>query len=117
ALELGAAECLFTDERRAYLKVLPAIINRYISTKNIIQQQIDHDNILLKIVLANAPILLYFIDKTGIIRFTEGNLLTRLGIERRQITGKSVFDLYGENYDVVSFLKPVLEGKSNQLIS
>lgn len=49
---------------------------------------------ILSTVVTNAPLMLYSLDRNGIITFSEGKGLSALGFRPEELVGKSVFDLY-----------------------
>lgn len=66
----------------------------------------------LKKILENVPIVLFAIDKNGIITLSEGKGLARLGINPGDSVGKSVYVKYKDNPGVISATKRALAGEA-----
>ncbi len=71
----------------------------------------------LHTVIANAPILLFALDRTGIFTLAEGQFLRALGVEASQVVGRSVFDLYGTHVpDLEQQFRTALSGVATDSI-
>lgn len=107
---------LFADSNHNYFKILAGHIKKQISsgTEN---KVFENQDFLLRMVLDNSPIVLYYIDKQGIIRFSEGNVLPKIKLEKNKIIGKSIFELYKDNEQVLNFISSTFEGNVNHEIS
>ncbi len=71
----------------------------------------------LQTVVNNAPLVLYILDHEGKYTFTAGKALANLGVQPNQSIGKSVFELYANNPQVVADARRVLAGESfNNLV-
>ena len=66
----------------------------------------------LRVVAANAPIVLFSIDPDGRFTLSEGRGLERLGLAPGQVVGQSVFDLYADDPDVIENISRALAGES-----
>ncbi len=66
----------------------------------------------LKLIIKNAPLVLWSIDKDGRITFSEGKGLERLGFASGDAVGFSVFDLYSFNQTFIAHVKRALAGES-----
>jgi diguanylate cyclase (GGDEF)-like protein/PAS domain S-box-containing protein len=65
---------------------------------------------LLHTVVANAPILLFSLDKDGIFTLAEGKGLEVLGLKETDILGESVFNLNGHLPRLVNDIRRALSG-------
>ena len=53
----------------------------------------DHEG-LLQTIVANVPIIVFAVDRAGIITFSEGQGLERLGRKPGELVGQAVLDVY-----------------------
>ncbi len=65
----------------------------------------------LRAVVAHAPIVLFSINTAGIFTLSEGKGLEPLGLKPGEVVGRSVFDVYGGEPDVVEKITRVLAGE------
>lgn len=49
---------------------------------------------LLKLVVANAPIVVFALDADGIFTLSQGRGLDALGLKPGEVNGRSVFEMY-----------------------
>jgi PAS domain S-box-containing protein len=66
----------------------------------------------LGLVLSNAPVVLFSLDRNGIITFCEGQPLTSLGRAPEKLVGRSSFELFGHHEWVVAETRRVLAGEA-----
>ena len=66
----------------------------------------------LRALLANAPLVLFALDQDGIFIASEGAGLRALGLDRGEVVGRSVFDVYAEAPQILGMIKRALQGES-----
>ena len=66
----------------------------------------------LRAVISAVPIVLWAIDRHGIVTLSEGSLLRDIGLESGQVVGQSIFDLYASAPAVLGFTREALRGES-----
>ena len=66
----------------------------------------------LRTVVEGAPIVLWALDCEGTITLSEGNGLENLGFKPGELVGQNVFELYGDNTEVVAAIKRALAGEA-----
>jgi PAS domain S-box-containing protein len=66
----------------------------------------------LGLVLSNAPVLLFSLDRSGVITFCEGQPLASLGRPPDMLVGRSSFELFGHHEWVVAETRRVLAGEA-----
>jgi len=66
----------------------------------------------LRAVISTVPIVLWAIDRHGIVTLSEGSLLRDIGLQPGQVVGQSVFDLYATVPAVLDFTREALRGES-----
>lgn len=64
----------------------------------------------LRMVVANAPIVLYATDRNGTIAFSDGRELESWGCQPNAVVGQSLFDLYSDRPDIADRFRRVLAG-------
>jgi PAS domain S-box-containing protein len=69
----------------------------------------------LRFVVTHAPIILFALDAQGVFTLSEGSELTVLGIAAGEHVGKSVFDLYADEPELIENARRALRGE--QLMS
>jgi PAS domain S-box-containing protein len=65
----------------------------------------------LRTVVSGAPIVLWAIDRSGVITLSDGAGLRALGLEPGQLVGQSVFDVYAELPEVIAQIRRALGGE------
>src|SRR5205814_4138586 len=56
----------------------------------------------LRTVVANAPVILFALDKDGSVTLSEGQRLAALALRPGELVGRSIFDIYRDNPAVVA---------------
>jgi PAS domain S-box-containing protein len=62
-------------------------------------------------IFAHAPLILFSFDRNGIVTLSEGRGLAGLGVRPRELLGRSVFELYADDPDLISEVRRVLAGE------
>ena len=66
----------------------------------------------LRAIISTVPIVLWAIDRRGIVTLSEGSLLRDIGLQPGQVVGQSVFDLYATVPAVLDFTREALRGEA-----
>ena len=61
--------------------------------------------------IANAPVILFVMDKDGILTFSDGRGLEALGLRPGQVVGQSALDLYKDSPSTVDGIRRALAGE------
>ncbi len=64
----------------------------------------------LRTLVANAPVMLFAVDREGVITTAEGREMRTVGVRPEDHVGRSVFDLYGDNPEVIAGVRRALAG-------
>lgn len=64
----------------------------------------------LQAVIANAPIVLFALDRDGVFTLSEGKGLEPMGLRPGAVVGRSAFDIYANDPQVVENLRRALAG-------
>jgi hypothetical protein len=71
-----------------------------------LENQLAH----LSLVLENAPVILYGLDREGRFLFSEGDGIAAMGLQKGQIIGNSAFDLYRDTPGAEEAIRSALAG-------
>ena len=66
----------------------------------------------LRTVVSSASLILYAIDKNGLITLSEGEGLKALGWKPGELVGQSVFELYRDNPEIIQNIRRALAGET-----
>jgi PAS domain S-box-containing protein len=81
------------------------------------QGQLLHSEALLRTVVTNAPIILYALDKEGVITLSEGKGLEALGHKPGESVGQSAFELYRNYPQIIKDIRRGLAGRHSSCIT
>jgi PAS domain S-box-containing protein len=70
----------------------------------------------LHTVIANAPIVLFAVDRAGVLTFCEGKGLEVLGLRPDACVGQGIFDVYGSSPAVADHVRRALDGEALRAI-
>ncbi|HEX5745008.1 MAG TPA: ATP-binding protein [Archangium sp.] len=65
----------------------------------------------LHALIAHAPVVLFALDRDGLVTLSEGQGLETMGFKPRQVVGMSVFDLYRAETSVLANVRRALSGE------
>jgi PAS domain S-box-containing protein len=71
----------------------------------------------LQAVISNLPVVVWMIDAAGYVTLSEGSGLEVLHLKPRELVGRSVFDFYQGNPDIIAKLRRVLSGETFTTVS
>jgi rsbT co-antagonist protein RsbR len=67
---------------------------------------------ILDAVLKGSPIIIWVVDRDGVITFSRGPSLNRLGLAEGQIVGQSMFDLYAHDSAGIHAIREAFAGRA-----
>jgi PAS domain S-box-containing protein len=71
----------------------------------------------LRHLLAHAPIILFAYDRDGMVTFSDGRGLERLGFRPKELEGRSVFDIYANDPAVLAYARRALAGEEFSFVT
>ena len=74
-------------------------------------ESLDNQLARLSLVLENAPVILYGLDREGRFLFSEGDGIAAAGLQLGQILGNSAFDLYSDTPGAAEAIRAALAGE------
>ena len=75
------------------------------------QQKLAQATDQLRTVIEQTPVVLFGVDADGVVTFSQGAGLRRLGLEADETVGESVYDLYPDAPRARAAIRRVLEGE------
>ena len=76
------------------------------------EEQLEKTEQRLRAVIANAPVILFALDRSGVFTLSEGRGLDALGLKPGEVVGQSVFDVHRDAPQVLSNIRRALAGES-----
>lgn len=67
----------------------------------------------LRSVVTTAPVIIFTLDRHGVFTLSEGRGLAALNLEPGEVVGKSVFEVYGEEPEILEAVRRALNGEEN----
>ena len=74
------------------------------------QDDLEILEINLKTIIESSPIILFQIDKNGFFELLEGEAGNFLGAQNQQVIGKSIFEVYKDNFSFIEIIRSALAG-------
>ena len=119
---IGAIEIKGQDEiailKESFNKLAERLNDSYTKLKIEIEERkqaqaaLRESEQFLHSVIDHASIVLWAIVKNGVFTFSEGKVLKKLGLRPGEVVGRSLFDVYADNLQIVSDARRVLEGEA-----
>ena len=78
---------------------------------NSAQNELDTVRERLGYVLGGAPIVVFSVNKDGIFTMSEGRGLEALGLKPGEVVGRSAFEVYKDNPDIITYIRRGLAGE------
>jgi PAS domain S-box-containing protein len=100
------------EQRTAKLSQLNDDLVGEIAERTLAEDQLRQAEQRLRDVIVNAPVILFALDRSGVITLSEGKGLDAFGVEPGQLVGQSVFDLYHDSPDLHANARRALAGES-----
>ena len=82
-----------------------------------LREELEATEARLRAVVANAPIVLFSTDRTGVFTLSEGKGLQPLGLRPGEAVGRSVYDLYHDNPQIVASIQRALAGEAFTMLA
>ncbi|MBZ0122041.1 MAG: PAS domain S-box protein, partial [Sandaracinaceae bacterium] len=82
-----------------------------ITERHAADQELRRANELLRTVLANAPVIIFALDKRGVFTLSEGRALEAIGLMPGEVVGRSALELYADVEGVRESIGRALAGE------
>ncbi len=70
----------------------------------------------LRTVVTNVPVILFSLELDGTVVLSEGKSLEALGLRPGEMVGRSIFEVYQKNTDLLSYIRRALNGEFVQAV-
>ena len=87
-------------------------LNFEIEQRKQIQKALEESENRLHSVIDHAPIIIWATDQNGKFTFSKGLVFDRLGLNQEELVGRSVFDMYADNEQIISDTRRALAGET-----
>ena len=106
---------VFPAELREILSVITPTVTAVVANRRLLMQaeklyQTSEER--LGVVVNSAPVILYAVDADGKFVLSEGKGLENFGLKPNELVGRSVFDFYHDNPQLVADNRRALAGES-----
>jgi PAS domain S-box-containing protein len=87
-------------KRTAKLSALNQELQAEITERKITEERLTQTEERLRDVVGNAPVILFSLDRFGVINLLKGKGLDAFGVKPGELVGQSIFDLYHDSPDL-----------------
>jgi len=99
-------------ERTARLRKLNDELLGQIAERALAEDHLRQTEQRLRDLIANTPVILFALDRSGVLTLSEGKGLDTFGVKPGELVGQSIFDLYHDSPDLHSNAQRALAGES-----
>ena len=99
-------------ERTARLRKLNDELLGQIAERALAEDHLRQTEQRLRDLIANTPVILFALDRSGKLTLSEGKGLDTFGVKPGELVGQSIFDLYHDSPDLHSNARRALAGES-----
>ena len=99
------------SERTAKLSAVNQDLQAEITERKITEGRLTKTEERLRDVIGNTPVILFSLDRFGVINLSEGKGLDAFGVKPGQLVGQSIFDLYHDSPDLHANARRALSGE------
>jgi two-component system cell cycle sensor histidine kinase/response regulator CckA len=86
-------------------------VGRDVTARVAAEEQLRQTLERLQAVVSNMPIVLWTIDRDGIVTLSEGTLLEKLGLKPGQLVGVSALEMFKDNEEVLEPMRRAVAGE------
>ncbi|QDT96676.1 PAS domain S-box protein [Gimesia aquarii] len=86
-----------------------------LTTSEVLQSIAEFDHKLLRKFLSNTPLIIWAVDRNGIVTLSEGGGLAKLGYEPGEWVGRSILEEFAEDKELISIFRKTLNGEANHI--
>jgi diguanylate cyclase (GGDEF)-like protein/PAS domain S-box-containing protein len=88
-------------------------VNKDVTDRHRTESALQESEAKLRTLVTNVPVVLFAIDRNGILTHSEGKGLESIGMKPGEAVGKSVWDLYRQYPDVLEHIRLALSGDAH----
>jgi PAS domain S-box-containing protein len=86
-------------------------IQHDITEQKLAQEALKESELRLRTVISNVPVVLFALDRGGVVTLSEGRGLENLGFEPGEMVGRSISELYGDRPEILEDVNRALGGE------
>ena len=105
------------EERTAKLSRLNDELLCEIAERALTEDQLRQTKERLRDLIASAPVVLFALDRSGVVTLSEGKGLTTFGVKPGELVGRSIFDLYHDSPGLHANARRALAGEAMTFIT
>ncbi len=90
---------------------------RDISVRKKAELSLQESELKFRTVVQNAQAIIFILDDNGIFLLSEGQTLSKIGLEPGEVVGMSAFELYRDNPDVLEAITRALSGELTRTVN
>ena len=105
------------EQRTAKLSRLNDDLLSEISERELAEDQLRKTERRLRDLIANAPVVLFALDGSGVVTLSEGKGLETFGVKPGELIGQSIFDLYHDSPGLHANARRALDGEAVTFIT
>ncbi|BDI33224.1 hypothetical protein CCAX7_52750 [Capsulimonas corticalis] len=108
-----SCECLegIVEERTQDLAAATEAMRREVEERRESENHLQESQRRMHAILTSAPLVLFAVDAKGVITLSEGQALNSLGLTPGEVVGRSVFELYRDDPQIIDVMHRALSGK------
>src|SRR4029453_4865883 len=99
-------------ERTARLRKMNDELLGQIAERVLAEDHLRQTEQRLRDLIANTPVILFALDRSGMLSLSEGKVVATFGVKPGELVGQSIFDLYHDSPDLHSNARRALTGES-----
>ncbi len=100
------------SERTAALREYNEMLQAEIKERSQVEDKLSVQETRLRTVISNLPVILWAIDLQGRITLSAGDGLKKLGLSEGEVVGRSIYQVYDHNYQIIDNIQKALAGNT-----
>ncbi len=105
------------EERTSKLSRVNDDLLSEIAERALTEDQLRQTEQRLRDLIANAPVILFTLDRSGVVTLSEGKGLETFGVKPGELVGQSIFNLYSDAPGLHSNVRRALDGEAVTFIT
>jgi PAS domain S-box-containing protein len=99
---------IIEDDRLTKLRGVMVDVTKH----KLAEEQLTNTEALLRSVISNTPVILFALDRLGVLSLSEGKGLDAFGIKPGELVGRSIFDVYHDSPNLHANARRALAGEA-----
>ena len=90
---------------------------RDITARKKAEMSLQESELKFRTVVQNAQAIIFILDDKGIFLLSEGQILSKIGLEPGEVVGMSAFEIYKDNPNVIEAITKALSGELTRTVN